>query len=735
MAEGDDWETLETLLNKATNPANRDDDWEYIMNFCDKVNSELEGALHSCRLLGHKIQSPQEREALQALTVIEACVKNCGEPFHRELGKFRFLNEMIKLISPKYLGNKTTEKVKKKTIELMYSWQKGLPYEGKIVEAYDMLKKQGLVKEDPTYLDKDLLPAAPPPKPVMAEFEDEEKSKLLARLLKSKHPEDLQAANRLIKNMVKEDEKRLEKVSRRTNELESCNNNVKLLNEMLAHYKEGYTSPEERELMKELYLTCERMRPSLFRLASDADEKDDCIADILETNDAVVKVMEMYKEKFGTEDLSSSRAGGASSNTSNSLDGSKLIDFAGSSPVKQQGATSAPSDATQSGDKNDSAQLLESQLSSLGLSSEQPANKVVQPTSASDLDKLLGPDPAPSSVPSTTQPFPAFNTTQTQQMTARMPMYPTPQQQQQQLMMQQQQQQMAQMRASSIGMMGMQPGYPMMQQVPPHQQQVSMATSQVTPVFPTQPPATGSISQTPASATSTTSSSSNAPAISSDAFADLESLGRGLIKPKTKEETPAPSDDQLLFLDGSPQIKAPAKNPEVPIITPTIAPPPQASAPTPTPQPAPQPTTQPTTQTVLSLADVFVPLESVQPGSTPPVTAYEKNNIKTVFHFTKDSPRPDVLVVVVSTMSTNTSPIKNLTFLAAVPKTMRVKLQPPSATDLPAYNPILPPSAITQIMLLANPNKEKIRLRFKMQYTLNDQPFTELGEVDKLPSH
>lgn len=36
---------------------------------------------------------------------------------------------------------------------------------------------------------------------------------------------------------------------------------------------------------------------------------------------------------------------------------------------------------------------------------------------------------------------------------------------------------------------------------------------------------------------------------------------------------------------------------------------------------------------------------------------------------------------------------------------MKVKLQPPSATDLPAYNPILPPAAITQVMLLANPQK------------------------------
>ena len=36
---------------------------------------------------------------------------------------------------------------------------------------------------------------------------------------------------------------------------------------------------------------------------------------------------------------------------------------------------------------------------------------------------------------------------------------------------------------------------------------------------------------------------------------------------------------------------------------------------------------------------------------------------------------------------------------------MKVKLQPPSATDLPAHNPILPPTAITQVMLVANPLK------------------------------
>lgn len=36
---------------------------------------------------------------------------------------------------------------------------------------------------------------------------------------------------------------------------------------------------------------------------------------------------------------------------------------------------------------------------------------------------------------------------------------------------------------------------------------------------------------------------------------------------------------------------------------------------------------------------------------------------------------------------------------------MRVKLLPPSSAELPAFNPILPPAAVTQILLLANPHK------------------------------
>lgn len=50
-------------------------------------------------------------------------------------------------VTLQYLGDKVSEKVKTKVIEMLYSWTVSLPDEAKICEAYQMLKSQG---ETPT---------------------------------------------------------------------------------------------------------------------------------------------------------------------------------------------------------------------------------------------------------------------------------------------------------------------------------------------------------------------------------------------------------------------------------------------------------------------------------------------------------------------------------------------------------------------------------------------------------
>ena len=72
---------------------------------------------------------------------------------------------------------------------------------------------------------------------------------MLQKLLSSRNPDDLRAANRLIREMVRRDEKRMQKLQKRLEEVELIQNNVKLLNELLIHMKED-AGEEEKSLME-----------------------------------------------------------------------------------------------------------------------------------------------------------------------------------------------------------------------------------------------------------------------------------------------------------------------------------------------------------------------------------------------------------------------------------------------------------------------------------------------------
>ncbi|NWV62469.1 GGA2 protein, partial [Malurus elegans] len=287
--------------DKATDPSIAGENWECIQRFCDQVNTDSEGPLFALRLLAHKIQSPQEGEALHALTVLETCVNNCGDRFHSEMAKFRFLNELIKVLSPKYYGIWSSEKVKSRVVEVIFSWTVWFPQEVKIQDAYQMLKKQGIVKEDPKLPEDKILPP-PSPRPQNSIFDtDEEKSKLLARLLKSSHPEDLQAANRLIQSVVKEEQEKSAQVSRRVNAISEVSENVKRMDELLENYRRHELSPADQETLQALLQRCEKLRPLLFRLANEAVADEEALAEILQANDKLSRALGQYRQVVASQ--------------------------------------------------------------------------------------------------------------------------------------------------------------------------------------------------------------------------------------------------------------------------------------------------------------------------------------------------------------------------------------------------------------------------------------------------
>ncbi|KAM6403419.1 ADP-ribosylation factor-binding protein GGA3 isoform 1-T1 [Rhynochetos jubatus] len=731
MAEAEG-ESLESWLNKATNPSNRQEDWEYIIGFCDQINKELEGPQIAVRLLAHKIQSPQEWEAVQALTVLEACMKNCGRRFHNEVGKFRFLNELIKVVSPKYLGDRVSEKVKTKVIELLYSWTVALPEESKIKDAYYMLKRQ----------DRTLIPS-PPPRPKNPVFDDEEKSKLLAKLLKSKNPDDLQEANKLIKSMVKEDEARIQKVTKRMHTLEEVNNNVKLLNEMLVHYSREDSSEADRELMKELYERCETKRRTLFKLASETEDNDSSLGDILQASDNLSRVINSYKKIIegqvinGEVDLPVMSAVEGSNSTSNL---NTLIDLAGLDvtstpppPAPPTTLTPAPTVAPAEIPILPPPPQTFTQLRSSS-SSQAEAAPAQQSSTASSLSLLdeellcLGlNDPAPAAVKETSENS-------------------------QWSMFENDQLDLDFFNPKMVTVTCNPAGNPLLH----HTSQTTCGTSvpsaftasQTAPSIPAPHSAPFVFSAGPAAPAGPPKAIPAAPAyfsssVGSNMAHKMDALGQLL------EDAKGTATQGVATPSVFPGVTLPAAVTAAPLVAPAGLP---ATAPAAPPVPFPSSCTagsgsplfqpaslqqqgSPMKAPEISLANVHVPLESIKPSSALPVTAYDKNGFRILLHFARECPpgRSDVLVVVVSMLNTAPLPVKNIVLQAAVPKSMKVKLQPPSGTELSPFNPIQPPAAITQVMLLANPAKEKVRLRYRLTFTLGDQPSTEVGEVDQFP--
>uniref|UniRef100_A0A8C3XUV8 Golgi associated, gamma adaptin ear containing, ARF binding protein 1 n=1 Tax=Chelydra serpentina TaxID=8475 RepID=A0A8C3XUV8_CHESE len=652
-------DTLESWINRATNPLNKDLDWDSINAFCEQLNKELEGPPLATRLLAHKIQSPQEWEAIQALTVLETCMKNCGKRFHDEVGKFRFLNELIKVVSPKYLGSRTPEKVKLKILELMYSWTLGLPQEVKITEAYQMLKKQGIVKCDPKLPDEAPLPL-PPPRPKNIIFDDEEKSKMLARLLKSSHSEDLRAANKLIKEMVQEDQKRMEKISKRTNAIEEVNNNVKLLTEMVTSYSKGETTESSEDLMKELYQRCERMRPMLFRLASDTEDNDEALAEILQANDNLTQVINLYKQIVRGEEINGETVAGPLRGSTSALLDLSGLDMPAPGPSYPALPTLSGGSMLPVPDPASSVSLLDDELMSLGLND--PAPQAVDSSGWNSFQ-----DSSEPSLPS----IPAAPALKAEAGTPAPGPSPV---------------------TSGLDDLDLLGKTLLQQSLPPESQQVR---------WDKQPPprlTLRDLQNKTSSGTSVTATSSTPTLLRSIASSPAAPLPPPLEQP-------------------------------VPATLPRTTPTPAGAMPPPLGLPA------PTSPQEISLANITVPLESIKPSNILPVTVYDQHGFRVLFHFARDSlpERPDMLVVVISMLSTAPLPIRNIIFQSAVPKVMKVKLQPPSGTELPAFNPIVHPTAITQVLLLANPQKEKVRLRYKLTFTMGEQTYNEMGDVDQFP--
>lgn len=203
--------------------------------------------------------------------VLENCMNSNNELFRANIGRFQFLNEIVKLISPNHANRPAPTNVRNRLMDLMLVWTCQYPQLGKIKEAYNMLRNQG-VPHNPVQdhrIESADVQTKKRPLTVNTVFDEIPK-----HLLTSTNPADVQAAKLMIEKAL-EREKRQEEVRLKyVTELKEATEIATLLGELLDAFDNGDSSNNETSLMGEMFEQCRTKQITVSRYAVEPNNQE-----------------------------------------------------------------------------------------------------------------------------------------------------------------------------------------------------------------------------------------------------------------------------------------------------------------------------------------------------------------------------------------------------------------------------------------------------------------------------
>jgi len=119
------------------------------------------------------------------------------------------------------------------------------------------------------------------------------------------------------------------------------------------------------------------------------------------------------------------------------------------------------------------------------------------------------------------------------------------------------------------------------------------------------------------------------------------------------------------------------------------------------------------------------------PAAAPNVcTAYQKHGLTIIFTCLRAPDNPAMVQLNAAFTNSNQAPLTKFVFQAAVPKDMKLQLQPASGNTVPAGNA----GQVTQVVKILNPQKKPMRVMMKIQFESNGQMVQDQAVAQTFPA-